>query len=55
MRNTRVKPKYGTLTEIQQRFPLSKAAISQYLSGKLRNATGNKIKLLALELGGKVY
>ena len=55
MRNTRVRPKRGTLTEIQKEFPMSKAAISKYLSGKLRNSTGNKIKELALELGGDIY
>ena len=54
MRNTQVKPKPGTIKEIQKVFPMSKGAISKYLHSKLRNATGNKIKKLALELGGEI-
>ena len=54
MRNTIVKPKPGTIKEIQKVFPMTKGAISKYLHGKLRNATGNKIKKLALELGGEI-
>ena len=47
-----VRPKSGTLPLIAKAFGLSVGAVSQHLSGYTNNERSQKIRRMALELGG---
>lgn len=50
-----VRPKSGTLPQIARAFGLSLGAVSHHLNGYTNNATSQKIRRMALELGGAEY
>ena len=48
-----VRPLKGTLPTICKAFGISKAAISQHLSGYTNNDKSQKIRAMAIQLGGR--
>ncbi len=50
-----VRPKNGTLPLIAKAFGLSLGAVSQHLNGYTNNERSQKIRRMALELGGSEY